>query len=304
MDIISAKIGFGRDDEKLALADADYIKFMKSIDLNDSVTFRKDPRKASLGYTGIVARRISWEAKNRATAQDDPAKSLIKNLLILDELVSNQEIKNSVSHYYAVMFYMGGGNAHAREFVETFNKINTDPEHRAFVKSRPLPSKDNNLEAGSVAKDFEMRDRDGNLVKLSDFKGKLVYMDIWATWCGPCVEEIPNMEKLYQYYKNDPRILLVSVSVDSKKNLWEKKLNEDKPQWPQYIVDGTLKDKLYNEYMITGIPRFMMFDSEGKIITINALRPSNSKLIPFIEEQLAKPKEMKGPGGMKMIKLK
>ena len=136
VDIISAKIGFGRDDEKLALTDADYIKFMKSIDLNDSVTFRKDPRKASLGYTGIVARRISWEAKNRATAQDDPAKSLIKNLLILDELVSNQEIKNSVSHYYAVMFYMGGGNAHAREFVETFNKINTDPEHRAFVKSR------------------------------------------------------------------------------------------------------------------------------------------------------------------------
>lgn len=63
---------------------------------------------------------------------------------------------------------------------------------------------DNTLEAGSVVKDFEMRDRDGNLVKLSDFKGKLVYMDIWATWCGPCVEEIPNMEKLYQHYKDDP----------------------------------------------------------------------------------------------------
>ena len=75
----------------------------------------------------------------------------------------------------------------------------------------------------------------------------------------------------------------VSVSVDSKKNLWEKKLDEDKPQWPQYIVDGALKDKLYNEYIITGIPRFMMFDSEGRIITINAMRPSNGKLIPFIE---------------------
>ena len=163
---------------------------------------------------------------------------------------------------------------------------------------------DNNLEAGSVAKDFEMRDRDGNLVKLSDFKGKLVYMDIWATWCGPCVEEIPNMEKLYQHYKDDPQILLVSVSVDSKKNLWEKKLDGDKLQWPQYIVDGALKDKLYNEYIITGIPRFMMFDSEGKIIIINAMIPSNGKLIPFIEEQLSKPREIKGPDGMKMIKLK
>ena len=136
-----AKIGFGRGDEKLTLTDADYIKFMKSMDVNDSITFRKDPRKASLGYTGVVERRISWEARNRATAQDDPAKSFIRKLLILDELVSNQEIKNSVSHYYAIMILYGRGQMLMREsFVETFNKINTDPEHLAFVKARPLPS--------------------------------------------------------------------------------------------------------------------------------------------------------------------
>lgn len=303
VDIISGKMGYGRGDKKLT-ADPGYVQFMESFDVNDSVTFRKDPRKASLGYSGLVERRIAWEAANRAKAQDDPAKSFVRKLQILDERVTNQEIKNNVSHYYAVMFYMGGGNAHAREFVETFTKINTDPEHLAFVKSRPLPSEGNSLAPGSPAKDFEMHDRDGNLVKLSDLKGKLVYMDVWATWCGPCVGEIPHMEKLYRQYKNDPRILLVSVSVDSKPEAWKKKIDEDKPEWPQYIVDGALKDKLYNEYMVTGIPRFMMFDSEGKIITINAMRPSNNKLIPFIEEQLAKPKQPTTPGGMKILKLK
>lgn len=304
VDIISCKMGYGRGDEKLTSDDPGYIKFMSSINVNDSVTFRKDPRKASLGYPGLVERRIAWEEKNRAKAQDEPGKLSIRKLLILDELVTNQEIKNNVSHFYAIMFYMGGGNANAREFVEVFNKINTDPKHLDFVKSRPLPSEDNNLAAGSMAKDFEMHDRDGNLVKLSDLKGKLVYLDVWATWCGPCVEEIPHMEKLYEQYKNDPRVLLVSVSVDSKVDAWKKKLDEDKPQWPQYIADGKLKDKLYDEYMVVGIPRFMMFDRDGKIVTINAMRPSNSKLVPFIEEQLAKPKQVTGPGGMKIIKFK
>ena len=81
-------------------------------------------------------------------------------------------------------------------------------------------------------------------------------------------------------------------------------MEKDKPEWPQYIVDGALKDKLYNEYMVVGIPRFMMFDQDGRIITINAMRPSNSKIVPFIEEQLAKPRKVQGLSGMKKIKLK
>lgn len=56
--------------------------------------------------------------------------------------------------------------------------------------------------------------------------------------------------------------------------------------------------------MVVGIPRFMMFDQDGRIITINAMRPSNSKIVPFIEEQLAKPRKVQGLSGMKKIKLK
>lgn len=69
-------------------------------------------------------------------------------------------------------------------------------------------------------------------------------------------------------------------------------------------LTGFKRLKLYNEYMVVGIPRFMMFDQDGRIITINAMRPSNSKIVPFIEEQLAKPRKVQGLSGMKKIKLK
>lgn len=148
-----------------------------------------------------------------------------------------------------------------------------------------------------------MYDRDGNAVKLSDLRGKMVYVDVWATWCGPCVGEIPFMEELYERYKDDDRIVLVSISVDDKADAWKKKLDEDNPGWPQYIVDGGLKSQLIADYQILGVPRFMLFDAQGNIVTLNAPRPSNEDIIKFLDEQLSKPPVIRMQGGMRMIKM-
>ena len=91
------------------------------------------------------------------------------------------------------------------------------------------------LKKGSVAADFTMTDKNGKVVSLKDLRGKAVYIDCWATWCGPCCMEIPYMERLYEHYKNNKDIELISISLDTNKNKWLNKLKEDKPKWHQFI---------------------------------------------------------------------
>ena len=136
---------------------------------------------------------------------------------------------------------------------------------------------------GAQAVDFDFYDRKGKKFTLSKLKGKAVYFDMWATWCGPCCAEIPNMAKLAEHYKDSKDVQIVSVSLDKSKDKWLKKITTDKLQWPQYIVKGEFQCVLCKEYRITGIPRFMMFDKNGRIISIDAPRPSDPNIINWID---------------------
>ncbi len=138
-----------------------------------------------------------------------------------------------------------------------------------------------NLIPGAEAMNCTLETMDGKTINLSDLFGKILYLDIWATWCGPCCEEIPYMEKVAEHFKGDIRIVPISISVDSNKEAWRKKLKADNPQWAQYLC------KDFTElYGITGIPRFLLIGKDGKIITTDAPRPSDPKCIEFINRQL------------------
>ena len=89
------------------------------------------------------------------------------------------------------------------------------------------------------------------------------------------------MEKVAEYFGNDPRIEIVSISVDANRKAWETKLEKDKPEWKQFLLKNFCD--LYN---INGIPRFMMFDKKGRIITVDAPRPADPEIIGFIESHL------------------
>ena len=139
---------------------------------------------------------------------------------------------------------------------------------------------------GALAADFDMYDADGNKVMLSDLRGKALYIDCWATWCGPCRAETPNMVKLYDHYKNNPRIQLVSISLDKKEKNWKAVVAEENLAWPQYIVHDEFESALCKNYDINGIPRFLFFDKEGRIISLDAKRPSAPDIIEWIEQSL------------------
>lgn len=134
------------------------------------------------------------------------------------------------------------------------------------------------LRSGMPMTDLEMRDVNGKAFKLSDLKGNLIYVDVWATWCGPCVEELEYSAKLSKRYSNSPDLKLVYVSVDDDTKAWKKFLSKNLQikglhgiQNSEFLADSNMVTRLYK---ISGIPRYILIGKDGNIVTANAKRPS------------------------------
>jgi len=142
-----------------------------------------------------------------------------------------------------------------------------------------------NLKAGLAAPDFRAMNRAGEAVKLSDLKGKKVYVDVWATWCGPCIREIPSLKTLESDLHKE-NIEFVSVSIDKAddKQKWMDMVAEKELKGVQLMAEGDWKSDVAKGYNITGIPRFLLIDENGRIASANAPRPSD----PNIKEVLMK----------------
>lgn len=137
------------------------------------------------------------------------------------------------------------------------------------------------LAKGKKCPDFTFNDMNGKQHHISEFYGKVLYLDYWATWCHPCVWEIPFFEKLYQEYKGDNRIQFISFSLDDNVEKWKAKVKKDNPEWAQFILTKSDQQFLKEKMGIAGIPRFIVLNADGTIAEGDALRPSdkNAKLM-------------------------
>ena len=136
---------------------------------------------------------------------------------------------------------------------------------------------------GEPAIDFTYPNKDGNKFSLSNFNSSLVYVDVWATWCGPCKAEIPALKELEHYYHNN-NITFLSVSLDTDKEAWINMLADKQLGGVQLWANGW--SEITKSYAINGIPRFMLFDENGNVISLDAPRPSSSEIRGLIDTNL------------------
>lgn len=122
------------------------------------------------------------------------------------------------------------------------------------------------LAIGAVAPDFTFPNLDGKMVSLKDLRGKLLIVDFWASWCGPCRQETPNIKAVYEKYK-DKGLEVLSVSIDKKESDWRKAVEEDKLTWLQ--LNAKDSKKLMQDYQFSGIPYIILIDKDGKFVAKN-----------------------------------
>ncbi|UMB52946.1 TlpA family protein disulfide reductase [Lutibacter sp. A64] len=125
----------------------------------------------------------------------------------------------------------------------------------------------------------------GGTTSLDDLKGKYVYVDVWATWCGPCKREIPYLKEVEKAY-HGKNIEFVSISIDQAKDheAWKTMVAEEELGGIQLFADNDWKSNFVQEYQIKGIPRFLLIDPDGNIVSSDAPRPSSEDLIALFDE--------------------
>jgi peroxiredoxin len=124
------------------------------------------------------------------------------------------------------------------------------------------------VEEGKVAPDFTMNDPNGNPVALSQLRGKVVLVDFWASWCGPCRKENPNVVAAYNEFK-DKGFDILGVSFDKDKVSWEKAIEADKLTWTHVSDLQYWNNAAGKKYGIMSIPANVLLDKDGKIIAKN-----------------------------------
>jgi peroxiredoxin len=137
------------------------------------------------------------------------------------------------------------------------------------------------------APDFSYKDVGGKTVSLADFRGKFVYIDVWATWCAPCKAELPHLKDLEAAYQHK-NIQFVSISVDVQedKEKWKEFVKKNGLTGIQLVSDHAFESAFIGKMNISSIPRFILIDPEGKIVAADALRPSDKDLRTSLDKLL------------------
>jgi thiol-disulfide isomerase/thioredoxin len=223
----------------------------------------------------------------------NPGQERDKYGIYLDKIldVFNDEVRDYVLCQFIELNLVQAVNSyekfHQRSLITlpVLSEINNkESYHKLIEKIREKETALGNLKSGDPAPFFSLPDSLGRSSALQDFIGKILVIDFWASWCGPCREETPFLQRLSEKFKNDKRLTFISIAVRDKKEAWLKALKKDKPTWLQ-LFDN--EGKTADAYFTNAIPKFVIIDQRGMIFDFQAPEPSDgNKLESLIEVKL------------------
>lgn len=131
------------------------------------------------------------------------------------------------------------------------------------------------LFAGKPAPNLTFTDKAGKQLSLASFRGQTLLVDIWGTWCAPCIAEMPYLAALQKQYAGRKDVRIMSIACDKKADRWKAYLAKHPTTWYQYLVTEQGNKMLDDVYFCEGIPRFIIIDKQGNLVNADAMRPSD-----------------------------
>ena len=249
----------------------EYTAMFKDMDQNDPLVLSSGLLNRWVSYEmrdmegSEISRSSSFMEKYARKIKHTNARNMVAEFLASNVFMNPEEIDDT-----NLDAFLGHLASFAPDYPELVNSCRQ--AYEAFSATRP----------GSAMPDVTMRGADGSDIQLSSLFGKVLYIDMWATWCGPCVQQIPYLEKLVERFKDNEDIVFLSISLDDTDEPWLKKLAEDKPAWPQYWLAPQASDGFCGSLNISTIPRFIIVGREGFIADPDAPRPSSEGIDEYL----------------------
>ncbi len=246
----------------------------------------EDEYENSYYYQELVYTRLRYLKRIESIRLNSENIDYDINVLWLNTIVdnTNNETLKEKLLVGSTKDYLKSSQLSQDEKIEVYNFYTANAKDEKWISEVNAGFEEaKKLWKGSPSPKFvDYRNHAGGTMSLDDLKGKYVYIDLWATWCGPCKAEIPYLKEVEKEY-HDKNIAFVSLSVDKPKDAdkWFKMVNDMELTGIQLMADNEFKSDFIKSYNVNGIPRFILIDPQGNIVDQNAPRPSSKEIRPL-----------------------